>query len=244
MNKVKSFFDDFVFHARVMPVLTAMFPVLLWGIYKGCIYKKILEVSIYLFLSLIFLTFASKVAREFGKKYEKKMYKELGGMPTTIVLRFSDNTIDNVTKARYHKALNEKLSDVSLPLSRQEENSESDDMYISAMNFLRNYANDNREKYPRVYHELKEYNYWRNLYGSKIFAIAVYVVIAVREVVLHKSFSVKELFEKPYPEYIAFIFMILGIGVICLFVNKDTVKRKAYDYAKTLAEVCETIWNS
>lgn len=43
-----------------------------------------------------------------GKTYEEKFYKALGGMPTTIILRFSDDTIDDITKVKYHKWLNEK----------------------------------------------------------------------------------------------------------------------------------------
>lgn len=241
MNKLKKFFDDFVFHARVMPVLTAMFPVILGGIFKGYIYKSFFEVSLYVFITLIFLTFASKVAREFGKEYERKMYKELGGMPTTIVLRFSDNTIDKITKIRYHKALNKKVKGINLPLSLEEENDESDAKYESAITYLRNYANNNRDSYPRVYQELKEYNYWRNLYGGKIFAIAIYIFIGIREMVLNNSFSIKRLFEKPYPEYVAFLIIIFGILSMCTVVNKSTVKRKSFDYAKALIEVCETL---
>ena len=31
------------------------------------------------------------ITRGLGKSYEEKMYKELGGMPTTIIFRFDDN---------------------------------------------------------------------------------------------------------------------------------------------------------
>ena len=48
-------------------------------------------------------------------------------------------------------------------------------------------------------------------------------------------------FLKPYPEYIAFLLMIIGIAIMCIFVSKKTVKRRAFDYAKTLAEVCERL---
>ena len=54
------------------------------------------------------------------------------------------------------------------------------------------------------------------------------------------SFSITNIFFKPYPQYIAFLLMIAGIAVMCIFVNKNTVKRRAFDYAKTLAEVCES----
>lgn len=241
MSILKKFFDDFTFRARVMPILTALLPVILLGFFKGYIFKDFFDISIYCFFILIFCTFASKVARELGKKYEEKMYSKLGEKPTTIALRFSDNTIDKVTKVRYHRIINDKLEGIILPLSASEESSESDSMYQSAITIIRNYANDNRNTEPRVYQELKEYNYWRNLYGCKWISITFYVLIAVREIYMNSAFSLKEIIVKPYPEYIAFLLMILGIVGMCLCVNEDTVKRKAFDYAKTLIEVCERI---
>ena len=50
MDKLIKFFDDFVFHARVMPVLTAMFPIIVLGIFKGFIYKDFLDISLYVFV--------------------------------------------------------------------------------------------------------------------------------------------------------------------------------------------------
>ncbi len=47
MDKLIKFFDDFVFHARVMPILTAMFPIIVLGIFKGFIYKDFLDISLY-----------------------------------------------------------------------------------------------------------------------------------------------------------------------------------------------------
>ncbi len=241
MDKLIKFFDDFVFHARVMPVLTAMFPIIVLGIFKGFIYKDFLDISLYAFVLLIFIVLSSKVAREWGKRYETKMYDESGGKPTTIILRYSDSTIDNITKTRYHKALNENISDIHLPLNPNEENEESDIMYSSSMMYLRNYANSNRDVELRVYQELKEYNYWRNLYGCKWISIIIYLLIAIREIIRIDSFSVINIFLKPYPEYIAFLLMIIEIAVMCIFVSKNTVKRRAFDYAKTLAEVCERL---
>ena len=241
MDKLIKFFDDFVFHARVMPVLTVMFPIIVLGIFKGFIYKDFLDISLYAFVLLIFITLSSKVARECGKRYETKMYDELGGKPTTIILRYSDCTIDNITKTMYHKALNEKISDIHLPLNPNEENEESDIMYSSSMTYLRKYANSNRDIEPRVYQELKEYNYWKNLYGCKWIFIIIYFLISIREIIIIDSFSVRNIFFKPYPEYIAFLLMIIGIAVMCIFVRKNIVKQRAFDYAKTLAEVCERL---
>lgn len=240
MDKIKSFFDDFTFHARVMPVIVLLAPIILTALMKGIIQDSWIENTTLVFASLVFLTITSKIARNLGKGYEEKMYAKLGGMPTTIVLRFSDNTFDGITKQRYHKKLNQ-FKGLNLPLDKSDENADDDQQYISATNILRNYANSNRDKEPRVYQELKEYNFWRNLYGTKGIALFLYLIIVIREIMLKGAIDLKQLFLRPYPDYMALIIMVLCIVSIMLFVNQKTVAQKGFDYAKTLIEVCERI---
>lgn len=241
MEKIQKFFDDFTFNARVMPVLVILLPIIALGIYKGIINSNFLEISLYITVSIIFLAFTSRIARELGKRYEKIMYQELGGMPTTIILRFSDNIIDVITKRRYHEKLNNTVDNIYLPVTEKDEDTNSDEQYKSAINWLRNYANTHRETEIRVYQELKEYNFWRNLYGSRIIAMGLYFLIGIREFITIDKFNVKELLLKPYPIYIAFIIMILSIILMIFCVNKKIVKAKAFDYAKALIEVCERL---
>lgn len=240
MEKVKEFFDDFTFHARVMPIIVLLMPVIVIGIIKGILQDTWLESAAISFLGLSFLSITSKIARNLGKEYEKRMYKQLGGMPSTIVLRFSDNTFDDITKQRYHQKLNQ-FQGLTLPLNKASETADDDQQYISASNILRNYANSNRDKEPRVYQELKEYNFWRNLYGTKRIALCFYVIIALREIFMQGSFSLKDAFLYPYPDYICLIVMIICIAVLLFFVNQKTVIQKGFDYAKSLVEVCERI---
>lgn len=54
-------------------------------------------------ISVIFISLAAYIARELGKSYEEKMYKELGCMPTTIIFRFADNIIDDISKLKYYQ---------------------------------------------------------------------------------------------------------------------------------------------
>lgn len=240
MNKIKNYFDDFTFHARVMPVLVTIIPILVIGVYNGVVFSNWAENATLFFIVIVFLTFTSKIARNEGKKHEQRMYKQLGAMPTTIVLRFSDNAFDNVTKHRYHQKLNE-FSGLNLPISEEDESPKSDDQYQSAASILRNYANSNRDKEPRVYQELKDYNFWRNLYGTKNFALLVYLIISIREVIVMDSFDIKQIFLQPYPKYLVLIIMLLCIMSLILFTTKKTVEQKAFDYAKALIEVCERI---
>lgn len=243
METVKKYFDDFVFAARVMPAATAGLPLLIIAVYNGVVVNSWSETSTSFALAIIFIAFSAYIAREWGKNYEGKMFEELGGMPTTIILRFSDNKIDSVSKLKYHQWFNDNLAGVSLPVSLAEEtaDSTSDEKYISAMTFLRTNANSNRDRFPRVYQELKKYNFWRNLYGCKILATVLYVFLLLREFVVIDSFSLKEMIIAPFPKYVVFIGLLIWICLFCSIVTKKTVKRNAFDYAKTLLETIENL---
>lgn len=241
MESVKKFFDDFVFEARVMPAVTAGLPMLVIAVYNGIVANSWSEASISFALAIIFIAFFAYIAREWGKNYEEKMFEELGGMPTTIILRFSDNKIDGVSKVKYHQWFNNNLMDVSLPMSLTEEmlDSTSDEKYVSAMTFLRTYANANRDRFPRPYQELKKYNFWRNLYGYKKLATVSYAILLLREFIVIDSFSLKEILTNPFPKYAVVIGILIWICLFCSVVTKKTVRRNAFDYAKNLLEIIE-----
>lgn len=48
------------------------------------------------------------------------------------------------------------------------------------INIILVYSNSHRLEEPRVYQELKDYNFWENLYGTKWIEIAIYIVLAIR----------------------------------------------------------------
>ena len=240
---IKKYFDDFVFAARVMPAATAGLPLLVLSAYRGFIENSWSEGSVTFAIAIILIAFLSYIAREWGKNYEGKMYKELGAMTTTIILRFADNKISSISKLRYHKWFNDNLTEGQLPmsLSEEQEDSMSDEKYIAAMTFLRTHVNSNRDKFPRVYQELKKYNFWRNLYGCKFLSIVTYLVLILREFIIIDSFNLKEMIVEPFPKYIVFGGLFIWMLLFCSIVTKKTVKRNAFDYAKTLIETIENL---
>ena len=56
-----------------------------------------------------------------------------------------------------------------------------------------------------------------------------------------QTIDIKNIFLNPYPDYVVLILMTLYAVTFVLFVNKQTVIIKAFDYAKSLIEVCERI---
>lgn len=231
MEFLKKNFDDFNIHARIIPALIIGLPIYVYIVITGIISFNVIEAIRNSIISILLISIYYRVIRNLGKRCEKKMYEKLGGKPTTIVLRYSDNNFDDVTKTRYHKKLNEKVNGLKLPIKKEKETLESDISYESAINWLRNYANSNRETESRVYQELKDYNFWRNLYGGKWIIIVSCVI-----------FIIIELLKKNYESSNSIILLMVGICVFsCIFISKKTVEEKAFDYAKTLLEACERL---
>jgi len=243
IKTIRESFDDFVIAARIKPAITAGFPLLLIVFYKGVIKCKWVEAGVGLALSSVIISFMAFIVRELGKTYEEKLYKDLGGKPTTIILRFTDDTVDCVAKTKYHKWLNNKVPDLKLPVSKQEEDADaqSDVKYEGAARYLRTYANSHREQFPRVYQELKKYNYWRNIYGCKWYALLLYGILAVREILIADKFSIADVFLNPIPKYTILLVLFGWSLVFCLIVTRKTVTRNSFDYAKTLFEIVDVM---
>lgn len=242
MEKMKSYFGDFTLKARIMPAGIAVIPLVIYGVYKSIIYKNLFEGTMYYIVLIFVLSLLGYITRNLGKNFEKKMFKKLGAMPTTLLLMFSDNIIDTNTKIRYHKKLNDKIPDLELPMSIEEERKYYvKPIYDSSINWLRTYANRNSEKYPLVLQELIKYNFWRNLYGIKYISIAFYSLIGIREILIMDGFDLKDIIYQPYPQYISIIILLFSIILMIFFVTKKNVKERAFEYAKALLEVCEDL---
>ena len=86
---LKNFCDDFVLFGRILPVIMAMLPVIIYGIFEGYITNKKVAIPLYGGIFALILIGMEKVVRIWGKNVEIKMYEKLGAKPTTIVLRYS-----------------------------------------------------------------------------------------------------------------------------------------------------------
>lgn len=234
-------FDDFTFTAHLLPALTVTSPFFLLALYRGIIADNLPEAGLSALVGVIIMVFVSRTVREWGKTLENKMFEKLGGQPSTIILRFTDNHMGAMLKTQYHKWLNQNMNDLNLPLCVEEEKSDvlSDEKYARAATGLRVYANAHRDMLPRVYQELKKYNYWRNLYGCKSKVVYVYLFLAAREFVLINEFSIREMILFPFPKYLPFWGMAIWTICFCSFVTQRTVERNAFDYAKALIETID-----
>lgn len=94
---------------------------------------------------------AALIARNVGHKgrdKEKLLIEKWGGLPTNILLRYSDSTIDKITKERYHRYLQDNVPGIQMPSEEEEmlDPVNADKTYGSAVNWLKEKARD-KEKY-------------------------------------------------------------------------------------------------
>lgn len=239
MNEAKKNFDEFTWQTRVMPVLVAIVPLFFAAVAKGFSTLAWTEAGFMACITVVVLSLLYRLARNMGKKCERKITARLGAMPSVIMLRFSDSTIGTVSKQRYHERIN-KVYGLNLPLNISDESPEDDAQYDAAIRSLKNRANHMRDTEFRVYQELKEYHFFRNLYGIKPIACSVYLVLAIREIFLIPNFNIKNLLINPVPNYVTFLIFIVGILLTVLVTNKG-VEERSFSYAKALIESCERI---
>ena len=239
MEQMKKHFDDFTLHARVMPVLVESIPFILVIGAKGIFVSNALEAGTMATLAIIAISLLYRLAWDRGKHCEEKMVERLGFMPTVLMLRFSDPHFGEVSKKEYHRRIN-KAFHLAFPLEAPDEKREDDAQYEAAVRSLKNRANSDRSTEFRVYQELKEYHFFRNLHGIKPIAIFIYGGLAFREIWVVQDFNMKDLFLHPFPDYITFLIFTAWVVLNC-FVTQKGVEERSYSYGKALIESCERL---
>lgn len=240
MKILKENFDDFNIHARIMPALIIAMPVYIYLNINKILELNFIDILGNSMVFIILIAFYYRIIRNLGKRIEEKMYYDLGDKPTTIVLQYRDTSFDEITKTRYHKKLNKKVEEIKLPIKKEKETEDDDKAYESAINWLRNFANTHRDTEQRTYQELKDYNFWRNLYGGKVIMITSCLACIFVELIKIILLNSKE-FNPIYPNVFTISIMLFILLMVCLVINKKVIKMKAFDYARTLLEICERI---
>lgn len=174
MELLNRFFDDYGRMARLYPALLAVAPLVVTiallrpelanqGLSQGIVSVVVLFGGTYLLATL---------ARSRGKSCEEHLRKKWGHWPTTILLRHSDDTIDPVTKARYHQLL-ATLAGTAMPTKADELLNPvgSDHRYRAATTQLIEARRG--EKYKLLHGENASYGFRRNLLGLRATGIAV-----------------------------------------------------------------------
>ena len=178
----------------------------------------------------------SNLARDRGKALENRLFEYFGGIPSIVVLRYSNSLIPEPRKVRIHKLL-EKLSGIKAPEKSFEKESptKTDDIYKSWSDILRNKSRDN-ERYNLLFKENINYGFRRNLFSLKWHcvssAIISLIILIFNDLNLTKTTQI---------EFFSLIFIILYISVFLFIINRSWVKVVAFEYAKRLTDTAEII---
>lgn len=246
---VAQFSDVYDRQARLYPALLAFMPIIVLTI---ALYRDKLSLVSAVVSGLVgcgALYLLAELARRQGKRRERFLWANWGGVPSTQVLRHIDGTFDPVSKQRYHSILG-RMMGVRFPTPEQEASDTlaSDAIYTSACNMLRDATRDTK-KYGLLFRDNISYGFRRNAYGLRAVAIGLAIGclawiplrhgMAAWEMRMLAAPNAEALFDAG--EWISIAASSASLCLWVCFFTKDAVKEAAFTYARTLILACEVL---
>jgi len=238
--------DSYDRKARLNPVLLAIIPPVgvLVGLYAVRLQAQTALVGLLATFGIFYLL--TSICRNLGKRLENSLYKSWGGKPTTQLLRHRDNTIDPITKKRYHTFLSQKIK-TKFPTEDQElkKQNMADNVYSSAIEWLLGQTRD-KKKFNLLFLENISYGFSRNCLGIKYIAISIALLSIAWAVIGYKTISTRNFSDidfnlLPIGLLISLVTSISMLSVWTLFITKKCVKKSAFVYAEALLKTCDML---
>jgi hypothetical protein len=238
--EMKLFFDEYEWRARVLPGMLVISPVLssFWGWSPNISLWNTLGSLLAMLGGGALL---ARVVRSEGKRKEPELYRDYGSrLPTTTMLRHKDNTIDSTTKARYRKALESRIANLSLPSAEDEEANplKADELYDSAIKGLLESTRD-KKQYPLVFEENVNYGFARNLWAMKKTGLVFSVLAAVVNLVSGWFAFGTVIKSIPIHLLAVEVYCIVLIFVWIFHINPRFVRLAALSYSRALLAACD-----
>ena len=232
----RSLIDPYELKARVLPALIQTTPLLPLFVGVPILTANVTgSGTIAALLFLAFTVLLSSAVRPMGKRLEKRMIATWGGLPTTIMLRHRDSTLNPETKKRYHAALENLLPGTDWPTAEVEQthSQAADVVYESATDLLRRRTSE-REKHHLVFAELGSYGFARNLRGSHPIGLTLAGLLLIAEVVVIAGNGLLTQVTSPLVWHITAIWALLfGVVMVARFGNRF-VREAGDNYARAL----------
>ncbi len=248
MNLLRKEFDKYSFNARVMPAFFLVFPVVItiltwyepsrsWG---GVVTTFIVTFGI--------ISFAANQLSTKGNILQNRLFEKWGGAPTTIIMRYSDSTLDRYTKKRYLTKLATLIPSFPkiTPELEKLKPKEVDELYRSATNYLREKTRDPKH-YPLVLKENINYGFSRNIRAVKWLGLTLTIsslgsslgVLWYKHLKDVSSPNIDLIFTIPFVHISIAPLLFLIIFTWCFWVTEKWVKIRAFAYARALFSSCE-----
>lgn len=255
MNFKNLIFNDYVIKARIYPAFLLIAPVVILGIEFFSVKLAFIQFMLPIFILCGGTFLLAQLARDFGKKKEKNtLQPKWGGVPSILLLRHSDTTLDSITKKRYHTHLARWVTGTSPPTPEQEklDPETADEVYLAWTNYLRHHTRDTMV-FRLLNDENTNYGYRRNIWGLRPYGICSSLLIflgsGAQFYFVHlsshpnmSSIEVLYLFSQVDKSLIAtgvLSLIMLVLWTFCFSVN--WVKVAADAYAKRLVESVDTL---
>ena len=174
MNPINLITDNYERKARLYPGLVLIAPVVITLIGVGSAKLSKLESLGTALAGCGGAFLVAQLARDAGKKCEKRWFETWGGMPSVAIFRHRDSRVDSITKARYHAHLTALVKDAKAPTTEEETSdpSSADQVYSAWSSYLRIHTRDTK-KFPLVFQENVSYGFRRNVCGLRSIGIVV-----------------------------------------------------------------------
>jgi hypothetical protein len=173
MNPLNLITEAYDRQARLYPALLLIAPVVATGVAVFSTKLTVLQSLSATLVSVGGAFLLTQIARDAGKKGEKKLFVKWDGLPSVAIFRHSDTRLDSLTKTRYHKKLAALVKEAKAPTVEQEQadSATADSVYSAWSNYLRVNTRDTK-KFALLFKENVSYGYRRNVWGLRPFGIA------------------------------------------------------------------------
>ncbi len=234
-------FDTYSRHARFYPGAIVMSPITLLAVVplatKPTWWSGVLFIS-----SASGVTyFGAQIVRSAGRREEARLWASWGGAPTTQMLRFR-NAENQVAVARRHAQLTRLLPDLQLPneIAESTDPKAADQYYETAVKTLIARTR-NKERFARVFDELCQYGFRRNLWGCRkpglwlaALGLALTAALGFLALLTSINISISGLL-------VAAIADVLLLAALYIVVTPDWVRETAEAYALQLISSLEDL---
>ncbi|WP_141934505.1 hypothetical protein [Bradyrhizobium sp. UNPA324] len=253
---ITSLFDPYGRQARLFPGLLTIFPALLCALAWFPQLLSGLGSTLLTICSSCGLLYAlSSLARTKGKQVEKRLLKNWGGWPTTLLLRHSNGELESHTRKRYHAFL-AKSAKLAFPDADTEarDPAAADAVYASAVKWLKERTRS--KEFALVEKENAQYGFRRNLRGMKSLGISLCMfalLLSLASVVFvakvdwssyyaHLGETISTIIaEQPAQRWGALAVDILAAFAWLVIVNDEWVRQAGYQYAYALLACCDKL---
>lgn len=238
---LKEIGDTYNRRARIYPGMIVTLPVTVLGIVLVTSKPAWWTGAIFLVGSSGGSYFGSQLVRSAGRRKEQWLWESWGGPPTTQLLRFRGSP-NRTAINRRHDQLLRLFPDLSIPDEDAEiVNPElADERYEVAVRALIERTRD-RQKFERVFDELCQYGFRRNLWGCRGLALCLSVFGILATAVLAWLRAQGTIQTSLSGLTLAIAVNLLLLLTMAFVVRPDWVRESAEAYAGRLLATLETL---